>query len=64
MPSKLDLLHGFAKKHDVNFDLVLQIFEVERARLRPGEAEENLRREEIEAIITNWADNHPGKDRP
>jgi hypothetical protein len=63
MPSKLDLLHEFAKKHDVNFDLVLQIFEVERARLRPGEAEENLRREEIEEIITNWADNHPGKDR-
>lgn len=59
MPSKLDLLREFAKRHGMDFELVSQVFELERARLHPGEAEENLRREEIEEIITAWVDNHP-----
>ena len=63
VPSKLDLLHEFAKRHNVKFDLVLKIFELERARLHPGEAEETLRREEIEEIITEWVDNHPAGER-
>jgi hypothetical protein len=59
MPTKLELLREFAKKHNVNLELVLEIFELERARLHPGEAEEEFRRKEIKEKIESWVDEHP-----
>ena len=63
MPTKLDMLRQFALKQNIDFDLVLQVFEIERARLHPGQAEEEVRREDVESTITTWVNEHAGRNK-
>lgn len=60
MPTKADILNKYAKKHQVNLNLLSSIFEIERARLHPGESEERFRQEDIKELLRKWAENHPG----
>lgn len=55
MPNKADILNKYAKKHDVSASLLSKVFEIERARLRPGESEKHYRQDEILELLRNWA---------
>ena len=59
MVTKLDLLRDKAKTHNLDYDLVSRIFEVERGHLKLGKEEEKLRQEEIRTLVLNWVDKHP-----
>jgi hypothetical protein len=61
MVTKSELLKHYAKKHDVDVELVNKIFEVERARLHPGEYEERHRQEDIQDEVVKWVKTHQTK---
>jgi hypothetical protein len=64
MPSKADILKKFAKKHRVDLSLLEGIFEIERARLHPGEADRQYRQEEISKVLRRWVEDRPDVDKP
>jgi hypothetical protein len=58
MTNKLDLLLSYARKFEVDTSLVLEVFEIERGRLHPGEDEQRYRQQEISELIESWVENH------
>jgi hypothetical protein len=63
MPTKADILMKYAKKHDVSVSLLSEVFEIERARLHPGEAEARYRQEEIRNLLRKWIEDRSEGDK-
>jgi len=62
VPSKVEILNKYAKKHNLTASLLSKVFEIERAHLRPGESEKHFRQEEILEVLKEEAvqtDNTP-----
>ena len=60
--NKADILKKCAKKHNVSSKLLSQVFEMERAHLRPGESEKQYRQEEILELLRSRAEDESEVD--